>query len=84
MNAKKRLGFVGIIIEDRNRCASLVNEILSKHAETILVRTGIPHIKGTTSVITLVVDCTTDELGQLTGRLGSIEGVQIKSGLAKN
>ncbi|MCW0483759.1 TM1266 family iron-only hydrogenase system putative regulator [Gaoshiqia sediminis] len=83
MNTKKRLGFVGIIIDDRNSCAATVNEILSNHADLILARTGVPHIKGNTSVITLVVDSTTDDLGKLTGRLGSIEGVQVKSGLAK-
>lgn len=83
MNTEKRLGFVGIIIEDRSSCATTVNEVLTAHAELILARTGIPHIKGKTSVITLVVDSTTDELGKLTGRLGSIEGVQVKSGLAK-
>lgn len=83
MDTKKRLGFIGIIIDDRARCAAAVNEILSAHADLIMARTGIPHIKGNTSVITLVVDSTTDDLGQLTGRLGSIEGVQVKSGLAK-
>ena len=83
MNTQKRLGFVGIIIEDRSRCATTVNEILTTHANLILARTGIPNIKENTSVITLVVDSTTDELGKLTGRLGSINGVQIKSGLAK-
>ncbi|WP_423127708.1 TM1266 family iron-only hydrogenase system putative regulator [Gaoshiqia sp. Z1-71] len=83
MDTKKRLGFIGIIIDDRTRCAAAVNEILSAHADLIMARTGIPHIKGNTSVITLVVDSTTDDLGQLTGRLGSIDGVQVKSGLAK-
>ena len=83
MNTEKRLGFVGIIIEDRSQSASKVNEILSQHADLILARTGIPRIKGKTSVITLVIDSTTDELGKLTGLLGNIDGVQVKSGLAK-
>ncbi|PTN09837.1 putative iron-only hydrogenase system regulator [Mangrovibacterium marinum] len=83
MNTEKRLGFVGIILEDRTQSAPLVNELLSKHRAIILARTGIPHIKGDDSVITLVVDSTTDELGQLTGRLGSIPGVQVKSALSK-
>lgn len=83
MNTEKRLGFVGIIIEDRSQSASKVNEVLSQHAEFILARTGIPRIKGKTSVITLVVDSSTDELGKLTGLLGNIDGVQVKSGLAK-
>ncbi|WP_340111116.1 TM1266 family iron-only hydrogenase system putative regulator [Maribellus mangrovi] len=79
----KRLGFVGIIIEDREKCAGIVNTILSDFSDLILTRTGLPHIKEKTSVITLVIDATTDELGKLTGKLGSITGVSVKSGLAK-
>ncbi len=83
MNAEKRLGFVGIVIENREQSASSVNSLLSAHASIILARTGIPNIKENNSVITLVVDSTTDELGKLTGKLGSIEGVQVKSALSK-
>lgn len=80
---QKRLGFVGIIVEDRQKCAGIVNEVLSDFSGLILARTGIPNVKGHTSVITLVIDATTDELGKLTGKLGSIPGVSVKSGLAK-
>ena len=80
---QKRLGFVGIIIEDRKMCSGVVNEILSQFSELILARTGLPNVKGDTSVITLVIDATTDELGVITGKLGSIPGVSVKSGLAK-
>lgn len=79
----KRLGFVGIIVEDREKCSDLVNKILSEYSEIILARTGLPHAKGSTSLITLVIDATTDELGELTGKLGRIKGISIKSGLAK-
>lgn len=79
----KRLGFVGIVIDDREKCAGIVNEILGQHSELILARTGLPNAKGNTSVITLVIDATTDELGVLTGKLGSIPGISVKSGLAK-
>lgn len=80
----KRLGFVGIIIEDREQCAGPVNAVLSDYSDLILARTGLPRIKEKTSVITLVIDATTDEVGKLTGKLGSIPGVSVKSGLAKN
>ncbi|MGQ8336757.1 TM1266 family iron-only hydrogenase system putative regulator [Sunxiuqinia sp. A32] len=83
MNTDKRLGFVGIIIEDRQLCSHQVNDILSDHSDLILARTGIPNVKGNTSIITLVVDSTTDDLGKLTGRLGAIKGVHVKSGLSK-
>lgn len=79
----KRLGFVGIVIDDRNKCGGVVNEILSQHSDLILARTGLPNAKGSTSIITLVIDATTDELGVLTGKLGNINGISVKSGLAK-
>lgn len=84
MNESKRLGFVGIIINDREKCSGIVNQILSKHSALILARTGLPNAKKSTSIITLVIDATTDELGELTGKLGNIEGVSVKSGLSKN
>ena len=83
MNNLKRLGFVGIIIDDREKCAGIVNEVLSQHADLILARTGLPRVKEYASVITLVIDATTDELGILTGKLGNIRGISVKSGLAK-
>ncbi|NCB07106.1 MAG: CopG family transcriptional regulator [Bacteroidia bacterium] len=81
--SQKRLGFVGIIIDDREKCSGVVNEILSQYSELILARTGLPNAKGRTSVITLVIDATTDQLGELTGKLGNIHGVSVKSGLSK-
>lgn len=83
-NNQKRLGFVGILINDRQNCPGPVNQILSEHAELILARTGLPNAKGNTAVITLVVDATTDEIGMFTGKLGRIKGIAVKSGLAKN
>jgi len=79
----KRVGFVGIIIEDRKKAAHAVNEILSEHAEIIVARVGVPYRERGCSVITLIVDATTDELGALTGRLGALDGVTVKSGLTK-
>lgn len=80
----KRLGFVGIIIEDRNKNVGNVNEVLSEHAAIIAGRMGIPYKEKDCSVITVIVDATTDELGRLTGKLGQLEGVSVKSALSKN
>ena len=80
---EKRLGFVGIIVEQRETSAQKVNNILSECGSMIVARTGLPYDKKNCSVITLVVDCTTDQLGILTGKLGSVEGVTVKSALSK-
>jgi putative iron-only hydrogenase system regulator len=79
----KRIGFVGIIIEDREKCVELVNKILSDFGEIIVARTGIPYKDKNCSVITLVVDATTDEIGAMTGRLGHVTGVSVKAALGK-
>lgn len=80
---EKRLGFVGVIVENRDECAQNVNSILSDCGDLIIARTGVPYKKKNCCVITLVVDATTDELGRLTGKLGSIAGVTVKSALSK-
>ena len=79
----KRLGFIGIIIEDRKAGAPIVNDILTGHGGIILGRMGIPHAKRDLNVIVLIVDATTDELGALTGQLGKVRGVSVKSALGK-
>jgi putative iron-only hydrogenase system regulator len=80
---EKRVGFVGIIIQNRKESADKVNAILSEFGESIVVRTGVPRVGANCSVITLVVRATSDEIGALTGRLGGIDGVSVKSMLGK-
>ena len=79
----KRVGFVGIIIEDRKKAAYQVNELLSEYGDMIVARVGLPYRERHCSVITLIVDTTTDALGSLTGKLGALSGVSVKSALTK-
>lgn len=60
-----------------------VNHLISESSDIILARVGLPQRERGVAVITLVVEATTDEMGLLTGRLGSVEGVSVKSGLSK-
>ena len=80
----KRLGFVGIIVEDRRRVSAELNAVLSDFGEIIVARVGLPYEKRHCSVITLIVDATTDELGAFTGKLGMIKGLSVKSALGKS
>lgn len=79
----KRIGTVTIIITDRINQSARVNEILSKHADIIIGRMGLPYSSKKISIICLIVNGSTDQLGSLTGQLGSIEEVQVKSVMAK-
>lgn len=79
----KRLGVIGIVIEDR-QSVPRVNQILTEHADMIIGRMGLPYREKEVNLISLMVDGSTDQLGSLTGRLGSVPGVTVKSVLTKS
>ncbi|MCG9967184.1 iron-only hydrogenase system regulator [Pelotomaculum terephthalicicum JT] len=80
---EERIGVIGIVVEDRENAARKINSILSEHAEIIVGRMGVPYRERNLSVISLIIDGTTDEIGAMTGKLGGIMGVQVKSALVK-
>ena len=80
---EKRIGAALIVIEDK-REVSRVNQILSTFAHIIAGRQGIPFRDRDISIISLVLEGTTDEIGALTGRIGRLSGIEIKSVLIKN
>ncbi|MBV7273278.1 TM1266 family iron-only hydrogenase system putative regulator [Clostridium thailandense] len=79
---EKRIGVVGIVIENLQN-VSKVNDILHYHSEIIVGRLGIPYRERNLSVISLIVDGTSDEISALTGKLGKIDGVNVKSAVTK-
>jgi putative iron-only hydrogenase system regulator len=78
-----RIGVIGIVVEDLES-ASMVNDILHHHSDIIIGRLGLPYKDRGISVISIIVDGTTDQIGSLTGQLGRVEGINIKSALTKN
>ncbi len=77
----KRLGVVSIIVENRES-VPVMNRILSDYADIIVGRMGLPYREREVSVIALIVDGSTDEIGAMTGKLGKLRGVKVKSALA--
>ncbi|MEW5953858.1 MAG: TM1266 family iron-only hydrogenase system putative regulator [Bacillota bacterium] len=80
MSEQRRIGVIGLVIEQREQ-APRVNSILSTYGDVIVGRMGIPYRERDLAVISLIVDGSTDEIGALTGKLGQIAGVQVKSAL---
>lgn len=77
----RRIGVIGIVVEDRENTAQRINRILGEYSEIIVGRMGIPYREKNISVISLIVDGSTDEIGAMTGKLGGIRGVQVKTAL---
>ncbi|MFW5993913.1 MAG: TM1266 family iron-only hydrogenase system putative regulator [Halanaerobiaceae bacterium] len=81
MNNSKRIGVVGIVIEDRKEVAEKLNQILSESGEIILGRMGIPSREYDLSMLSLIVEGTPDQVAGMTGKIGNLPGVSIKSTL---
>lgn len=79
---EKRVGVVLIQVENPES-VQLMNEIISKHSQIIIGRQGLPRSNGQ-NIISLVLEGTTDQVSSLTGQLGRLRGVQVKSVLLKN
>lgn len=77
----RRIGVVGIVVEDRENAALRINNILSEYSELIVGRMGIPYRERNLSVISLIIDGSTDEIGAMTGKLGGLKGVKVKTAL---
>ena len=80
MEAEKRLGFVGIVVESREETPR-VNRVLSEYGHLIKGRIGVPNPEDGTAVIGLIVEGTNEEVGALTGKLGNIPGMTVRSAL---
>ena len=76
-----RIGAVIILVTAEGDIQK-INTIISEHSELILGRQGIPLRDRATNVISLVLEGDTDRMGSLTGKLGRIPGVKVKSVLA--
>ena len=79
---EKRVGIVGILVSDRENLAPRVNEILTHFGSIIVGRIGLPYERRGVHVIALIVDGSMDEIGAMTGKLGMLRGVKVKSAMA--
>lgn len=79
----KRVGVVSIIVTSRKDQAQNINSVLSSYGDVIIGRMGLPYPPKKINIISLIVHGSTDEIGAMTGKLGLIEGVMVKSVLTK-
>lgn len=82
MENEYRIATIGIVVEELDKFY-LVNAVLHEYSDFIVGRMGIPYKKHGISVITLIAEGTNDEICAMTGKLGRIQGVTVKSMLTK-
>lgn len=79
---ESRIALIGIIVENKDSVEKL-NSILHEYGEYIVGRMGIPYPKRQISVISVVVDAPNDVVSALSGKLGMIPQVNIKTVYSK-
>ena len=74
-----KIGVIGIIIEKDRAVAESVNKLLSENGDMIIGRMGVPDFERGIFVISLIVRATNERLSALTGKLGRLDNVKVKS-----
>ncbi len=80
----RRIGVVAIIIQDQNDTYKIINEILHDYSSIIIGRLGLPYRERNLSIISLIVDGDTDQVGAMTGKIGQVTNVSVKTAFAKS
>ena len=77
-----RAAVISVILEDPHEAQGAFNQIVSDHNHLLWGRMGIPVDGGRTALISLTVVGSPDEINSLTGRLGTLSNVSVKTAIA--
>ena len=73
-----RVAIIGIIVEN-NAVICDIQNLLSEYSDFIIGRMGIPYKQKDVRIISVVLDAPVDTINALTGKIGSIQGVNAKT-----
>lgn len=82
METETRIALIGILIE-QEESVQPVNQILHDYREYIVGRMGIPYREKNTNIISVVLDAPANIISTLSGKLGMIQGITVKSMFTK-
>ena len=78
-----RIALIGIIVESKDEIENL-NNILHEYGEYIIGRMGIPYSQKDINVISIVIDADNNTISSLSGKLGMLEGISVKTLYSKS
>ncbi len=77
-----RVAVMSIIVENIQSVETL-NNILHEYRDFIIGRMGIPYHHKKINIISIALDAPQDEISALSGRIGNLEGVSVKTAFSK-
>lgn len=75
---EEKIAIIGLFVRNLES-AKAVNELLHKHANKIIGRMGIPYKGNDMNIISVIIRASGDEISALSGSLGRLDGVTVKS-----
>lgn len=81
-NMETRIALAGIIVEN-SEVTEEINRILHDYSEYIIGRMGIPYRTRGIAIISVVLDAPNDIISSLSGKLGMLKGVSVKTVYSK-
>ena len=76
-----RVAVMGIIVEDTENIDQL-NDLLHEHAQYIIGRMGIPYREKNINIMSIAIDAPQDVISALSGKIGNIKGLSVKTAFA--
>ena len=73
-----RVAVMSIIVE-KNGSVEKINNLLHDYAQYIIGRMGIPYRDKKISIISIAIDGPQDKIAALSGKIGGLEGVNVKT-----
>ncbi|MBE6733240.1 MAG: iron-only hydrogenase system regulator [Ruminococcaceae bacterium] len=73
-----RVAVISIIVEKEESIATL-NSILHDYGEYIIGRMGIPYREKNINIISIAVDAPQDKISALSGKIGKLDGISVKT-----
>ena len=81
MSDETRVAVLGIIVENMDSVEAL-NAIVHDYREIVLGRMGIPYRQKKINIVSLAVDAPTEVINALSGKIGRLPGITVKTAYA--
>lgn len=73
-----RIALIGIIVENPDSVEQL-NHMLHEYGNFIVGRMGIPYEKKNVNIISVAIDAPQDIISAMSGRIGRLNGIGVKT-----
>ena len=77
-----RVAVISIIVENLT-CTPELNALLHEYGNLIIGRMGLPFREKNINIISVAIDAPQDVIATLSGRLGKISGLSVKTAYSK-